>query len=116
MDRNQSFLQMLEAVSSIQYNISLILEAKAREAEKTKKWICNHLLSTSYTEHTEQLSAPLKFHAKMTESIDGLAKLENSLARNLKVVLNKNQGSSDFGDFGGGGSGLEGLFDSGNES
>lgn len=117
MERVDSYLLMLEATASIQYNISIILEAKAVEAEKMKRWICNHLCISSYPDHVDQLINPLEFHEKMIETIDGLAKLENSLARNLKVILNKNDDSSGFG--GGFGLGdskdLGGLFGQGSD-
>lgn len=101
MEREDSFLLMLQAAATIQHNISIILDAKALEAEKTRQWICNHLLAPRYSGHEDQLKNSIEIHGKIIEIIDGLAKLENSLARNLKIVLNKDDSSSGSSGFGG---------------
>lgn len=105
MERAESFLRMLQASAKMQHDISLILEAKANEAEKSRDWICVHLNHKSYENHEDQLKKPLDMHEQFVELIDGLTKMENALAKNLKVVLNKKEDSS-FGDMGGLFSGL----------
>lgn len=105
MERAESFLRMLQASAKMQHEISLILEAKANEAEKSRDWICVHLNHKSYENHEDQLKKPLDMHEQFVELIDGLTKMENALAKNLKVVLNKKEDSS-FGDMGGLFSGL----------
>lgn len=110
MSRSGSYIEILEASASMQHNISLILEAKAGEAEKSRDWICNHLAPHVYDTHEEQLKQPLEMHEQFIELIDGLTKLENALSKSLKVVLNKDDsGSSDMGGMGG----LGGLFNLG---
>lgn len=94
MSRSDSFLEILEASANIQFNISLILEAKAGEAEKSRDWICNYLNHGVYETHEEQLKQPLDMHEQFVELIDGLTKLESALAKNLKIVLNKDDESS----------------------
>lgn len=105
MERPESFLWMLRASAKMQHDISLILEAKANEAEKSRDWICIHLNHQCYDSHEDQLKKPLEMHESFVELIDGLTKMENALAKNLKVVLNKNEESDD-----GLGGGLGGLF------
>ncbi|MDF2814890.1 MAG: restriction endonuclease subunit [Paenibacillus sp.] len=111
MKRSDFFMQMLDASVSMQYNISVILEAKANEASKSRDWILNHLNHLTYDNHVDQLKVPLEYHEQFVELIDGLTKLENALAKNLTVVLNKPEETSggmdgtDFGNFFGGGAG-----------
>ncbi|TNJ66529.1 restriction endonuclease subunit S [Paenibacillus hemerocallicola] len=110
MERSESFFWMLRASAKMQHDISLILEAKANEAEKSRDWICVHLNHQSYDNHEDQLKKPLEMHESFVELIDGLTKMENALAKNLKVVLNKNEdmssdGMGGFGSLFGGGLG-----------
>jgi hypothetical protein len=111
MSREEAMLAMLEAAAKLQYNIALILEAKAVEAEKARSWLCQHLSDASFALYGEQLKKSLEIHDQLIEVIDGLTKMESGLTRNLEVVLNKGepadgQGASGFGDmFGGGGFG-----------
>ncbi|TMV53002.1 restriction endonuclease subunit S [Paenibacillus mesophilus] len=101
MQRTESFLWMLRASAKMQHDISLILEAKANEAEKSRDWICVHLNHQSYDNHEDQLKKPLEMHESFVELIDGLTKMENALSKNLKVVLNKNEDMSSDGGLGG---------------
>ncbi|ANE46103.1 restriction endonuclease S subunit [Paenibacillus swuensis] len=107
MNREESFRQMLAAAAKFQWNIALILEAKALEAEKSRNWIVNHLSGEVFADHSDQLKQSMNIHEQMIEVIEGLTKLENGLTKNLKVVLDQDGDSE-----GGGGSGFpEGLFD-----
>ncbi|WP_127578767.1 restriction endonuclease subunit S [Paenibacillus koleovorans] len=104
MKRSEYFMQMLDAAASMQYNISMILEAKANEAAKSRDWILNHLNHLTYDNHADQLKQPLAYHEQFVELIDGLTKLEAALGKNLTVVLNKKEPMSsglDGGGFGG---------------
>lgn len=102
MSRELSYLTMLEATAIMQHHISVILQAKAIEAEKAKRWICYHIFDGSFADKEEQLKQSVEIHEKVIEVIDGLTKLENGLAHNLKAVLNKEeQGFGGFGGFGG---------------
>jgi len=96
--REQAFLQMLEASARMQWNVAMILEAKAVEAEKVRNWAINHLSEHAFTSHTELLKESLGIHDQLVDVIDGLTKLENGLAHNLKVVLSREA----EGGFGGG--------------
>lgn len=102
MKRSDSFLRILEASVSIQFNVSLILEAKANEAEKSRDWICGHVNHKIYDSHEDQVKSPLEYHEQFVEVIDGLTKMENALAKNLRVVLNRDEENSSSGYNGGG--------------
>lgn len=111
--REQAYLNMLDAAAKIQWNIAMILEAKAIEAEKVRTWALNHLSQHAFMSHTDQLKEPLAIHEQLVEVIDGLTKLENGLAHNLKVILNRESegglggnfsGQFDMGDLGNGSS------------
>lgn len=49
MSREQAMIHMLDAASKMQRNVSMILEAKAVEAEKVRNWALNHLAPTHLT-------------------------------------------------------------------
>jgi len=100
--REQAYLNMLDAAAKIQWNVTMILEAKAVEAEKVRNWALNHLSEQAFTSHTELLKESLGIHDSLVDVLDGLTKLENGLAHNLKVVLNR-EADSGMGGFGEGG-------------
>jgi hypothetical protein len=111
MQREQSFLSILEATAQIQLHISIILEAKATEAEKMRCWICNHVSATSFNEdHKTQVKYAIEIHEQLIDVIDGLTKMENGLAQNLKVILGEDQdgGSLELAD--------SSIFDFGDQS
>jgi hypothetical protein len=103
LDRDQAFIEMLGVAAKMQFDVSLILEAKAIEAEKAKNWLCNHLSSAEFYDHEAQLMQAIEIHQLMIDVIDGLTKLENGLGKNLMIVLGHNKSSGDSG-FGGGNS------------
>ncbi|WP_068620044.1 restriction endonuclease subunit S [Paenibacillus tuaregi] len=108
MSRNQAYLNMLDASSKIQWNVAMMLEAKAVEAEKIRNWTLNHLHGHSFDEHEKQVSDPLSVHEQIVEVLEGLTKLQTGLSSNLKAVLTTDEGdsggSTDMGSmFGGGG-------------
>jgi hypothetical protein len=94
LNREESYLTMLEATAIMQEHISAILQAKAAEAAKSKCWICNHLHDGAFADKEDQLKQSLEVHEKVVEVIEGLTKLENSFSKNLKVLLNENEGDS----------------------
>ncbi|MBP2002131.1 hypothetical protein J2Z69_003188 [Paenibacillus shirakamiensis] len=87
MSREQAFVKMLEASAKIQWSVSLMLEAKAVEAEKVRNWTLNHLHGHSFDEQEKQLSEPLGVHEQIIEVIEGITKLQTGLSSNLKAVL-----------------------------
>jgi hypothetical protein len=95
--RDQAYIAMLEVAAKMQFEVSLILEAKALEAEKTKNWLCNHLLSAEFNDYEDQLIQAIDIHKQMIDVIDGLTKLENGLRKNLVIVLEHNKSSGDSG-------------------
>lgn len=99
MSREKAFLQMLESTATIQWNIALILEAKAVEAEKVKQWTQQHIHARSFDAHEDQLKESLSIHEVIVEMVEGLTKLENGLYSNLKAVLGS--GEDEGGGFGG---------------
>ncbi|CAH1211900.1 hypothetical protein PAECIP111892_03656 [Paenibacillus auburnensis] len=100
MSREKAFLQMLESTATIQWNIAMILEAKAVEAEKVKQWTQHHIHARSFDSHEEQLKESLSIHEVIVEMVEGLTKLENGLYSNLKAVLGSGEEESGEG-FGG---------------
>jgi hypothetical protein len=88
---------MLEVAAKMQFEVSLILEAKAIEAEKAKNWLCNHLSSAEFNDYEDQLKQAIDIHQQMIDVIDGLTKLENGLRKNLEIVLGHNKSSGDSG-------------------
>ncbi|XEC93400.1 restriction endonuclease subunit S [Paenibacillus tarimensis] len=97
MNREESYLQMLDAAVRIQFHVSAILEAKALEAEKSRNWVCNYVCDSAFEEYEDQLKQTLQLHETVVEVIDGLTKMEIGLGKNLKAVLNKSEQSSGAG-------------------
>jgi len=92
--RTESYVRMLEASAKIQYNVAAILEAKAYEAEKAKNWICSNLQPSRYKSPDDLHKQTLDIHDTIIEVIDGMTKMEQGLAKNLKIVLGGNEGDS----------------------
>lgn len=111
MNREEAFLGILEATSELQRHISLILEAKAAEAGKSRNWILGYVRDGAFSEHKEQLKTSVDIHEMTVDVIDGLTKMENGLARNLKAILNRREATSASGF--GGFDQLGGMFDFG---
>ncbi|MBR2570372.1 MAG: restriction endonuclease subunit S [Paenibacillus sp.] len=87
MSREHAYTTMLEAMAKMQWNVAQILEAKALEAEKNRNWVLNHLNQQAFATHLEQLNEPMEIHEQVIEVLEGLAKLQYSLARNMNVLL-----------------------------
>lgn len=111
MSRERSYHLILDAIAKMQWNVAMILEAKAVEAEKTRNWMLNHLTENAFVNHKEQISDPLEIHNQIVEVLDGLTKIQLSLARNMKVVLDRGESGS-MGDGLGDGS-ISGEYDLG---
>lgn len=87
--RDDAFLHMLDATARMQWNMAMMLEAKAVEAEKVRNWAINHLSEHAFANHVELLKETVGIHDQLVEVMDGLTKLELGLAHNLKVILNR---------------------------
>lgn len=112
MSREQAYLHILDANSKIQWNVAMILEAKAIEAEKARNWILNHIHQGSFETHEKQLSESMDVHEQLIEVVEGLTKLQNGLCSNLKsLIVSEESGSDGDSDFGGMFSGSFGLED-----
>lgn len=111
MRREEAFHLTLDAIAKMQWNVAMILEAKATEAEKVRNWLLTHITNDTYEAHQDQLAAALSFHDQNIELIDGLTKLCNGLSRNMKVILNPDSGDGD-----GISSLLDGFGNGGNDS
>lgn len=104
MSREQSLILMLDAAAKMQWNIALILEAKAIEAEKVRNWALNHLNGEAFLTHSDQVAEPLKMHDQLVEILEGLTRMETGLCNNLKAIMVQNdgeEGGMDGGMFGG---------------
>jgi hypothetical protein len=87
MDREQAYLRMLSSAANMQWNIAIMLEAKAAEAEKLRSWICNHLNAQSFSSQQSQLGQSLEMHDQVIEVVDSMTKLNQSMVSILKAVL-----------------------------
>ncbi|KPV61079.1 hypothetical protein QJ48_01740 [Paenibacillus sp. A3] len=87
MSRIESYHKMLQAASQFQYNIALILEAKALEAARSCQWISGHLSGAHFEDHGDQVKKLLEVHDQMIEVIEGMTKMEMALAKHLHILL-----------------------------
>ncbi|AGA57325.1 hypothetical protein Theco_1153 [Thermobacillus composti KWC4] len=99
MSREQAYMRMLNAAANIEWNVAMILEAKAVEAEKMRNWLINHVTSDAFADHESQVKQPIGVHEHVLETIKGLTKLNRGLTGVLKAVLGGNE--DDGGNFGG---------------
>ena len=105
MSRESAYARMLDASAKMQWNVAMILEAKAVEAEKVRSWLCNHVTPDAFTEQQDHLKETLLVHEQLIEVIDGLTRLNQGMANVLKAALRHDQD---------GGGGLGGLLNGGN--
>jgi|DewCreStandDraft_1066081.scaffolds.fasta_scaffold00149_31 hypothetical protein len=91
MNRNEAYVHIVEAMTSVQGHIAFILEAQAIEAEKSRNWLCEYVCDGAFSDHKVQLKQAMKVHGQLIEVIDGIVKMENGISRNLKILLNKNE-------------------------
>lgn len=91
MNRNEAYVHIVEAMTSIQGHIAFILEAQAVEAEKSRSWLCEYACDGAFSDHKLQLKQATKVHGQLIEVIDGIVKMENGISHNLKILLNKNE-------------------------
>ncbi|CAG7630508.1 hypothetical protein PAESOLCIP111_03198 [Paenibacillus solanacearum] len=87
MSRTASYHKMLRSIQDFQHNIALILEAQAHEAARSRHWVCNHLDSSHYMNHYEQVRRTGEIHNQLLEVINGLTRMEQALAKNLQALL-----------------------------
>lgn len=98
MDRDQAYMRMLGSTASMQWNLAIILEAKAEEAEKVRNWICNHITSDSFNGDLYQLKQSMQMHEQIIEVLDGVNKMNQGLVSVLRAVLMKDQSDGDQSD------------------
>lgn len=104
--REQAFQRMLDTAAKLQWDISMILEAKAVEAEKVRNWICNHVSSDAYYEQQQQLKESLRMHDQIVEVIEGLTKIGRGMNAVMRVALEHGlEGDDNGGMLGGPGPG-----------
>ena len=104
MSRETAYARMLDASAKLQWNVAMILEAKALEAEKVRSWLINHITPEAYAEQQEHLRETMQIHEQLIEVIDGLTKLNQGMVSVLRATLRHNQdqeGSSLGNMFGG---------------
>ena len=102
MEREKAYVRMLDATARMQWNVAMILEAKAVESEKMRNWLGNHVSADAFVDHQGQLKGSIQLHDHVIETLEGLTKLGQGLTGVLKAAL----GTDD--DSGGGVSG--GMF------
>lgn len=87
MSREESYQKILQSVSRFQYNISLILEAKALEASRSSQWLCHHISPSQFENHGHQMHKTVEIHDQLLEVIHGLTKMELALSKNLQALI-----------------------------
>ncbi|MBD0381607.1 restriction endonuclease subunit S [Paenibacillus sedimenti] len=87
MDRTESYLTILDATAKIQFNVALILEAKALHAEKSRNWICHHLSTSAYESNSDHIKKTGDIHEQLIAVIEGITKMEAAFAKNLGVLI-----------------------------
>ncbi|MFD1953708.1 restriction endonuclease subunit S [Paenibacillus thailandensis] len=87
MSRENAYLKMLGASANMQWNMAIILEAKALEAEKARNWICKHVSFDAFDENEQQLRQSVQVHDQVVEMIEGIAKYNQSMVAMLRAVL-----------------------------
>ena len=102
LSRDQSYLEIMDAAERMQDSISRILAAKLAEAHINKTWISNQLLPNKYSEANELHKQSMELNDQLIEVIDGITKMEFGLARNLKIILNREDPQPFHGDMFGG--------------
>lgn len=95
MNREDSYHKMLKAAAQLQWNISLILEAKAAEAARSCQWISQHLSSSHFEDHGVQVKKTVEVHEQLIEVIEGITKMEQALAKNMHVLLGQGEDDTD---------------------
>lgn len=86
-------MRILAASASIQHQLAIILEAKAKEMAKTVSWTHAQIRSSEYGVHEIQFKDALRIHERMVELIDGVTKVETGLARHMKMALHSDSDS-----------------------
>lgn len=104
MSRDESYLRMMEASALMQESISRILLAKTEEAQLNQAWISNQLRPGRYADASGVHKQSMELHDQLIEVVEGIAKMEMGLARNLKIILNREEAASpsSYGDIFGG--------------
>lgn len=97
MRREDAYHVTIDALSKMQWNVAVILESKASEAEKVRNWLVANLNAEAFPVQTDRLSICLQLHEQHIELIDGLTKMCNGLSRNMKMILNPDDGGSSDG-------------------
>jgi hypothetical protein len=94
VDRTESYLSILDAMVKIQYNVALILEAKAVHAEKSRNWICNHLSTAAYEDNAAHIKESQNIHEQLLSVIEGITKMEVAFSKHMGVLLAKGEEDS----------------------
>ncbi|CAH1206199.1 hypothetical protein PAECIP111893_02461 [Paenibacillus plantiphilus] len=97
MSRERALARMLDASAKLQWNVAMILEAKAVEAEKVRNWVCNHVTPDAFPQNQESLKETLIIHDQLIEVIDGLTKLNHGMTNVLKAALYQDGESEGMG-------------------
>jgi hypothetical protein len=87
MNREQAYKRMLGATANIQWNIAMMLEAKAEEAEKARHWVCNHITAASFLGDQAQVKQTAQINEQVIEVLDGVNKMSQGILSVMKSVL-----------------------------
>lgn len=81
----------LTSIARMQRDVSMMLGAKALEAEKVRNWILQHVQAGVFPTQQDHLSTCLEIHEQQVEVIEGLTKMCNGLSRSMKIILHPDQ-------------------------
>lgn len=84
-------LMIVKAAADIQQNISIMLEAKAAEAEKLRSWICNHIHTHTFEENEMKLQQSMSMHQQVIAMLDGITRMNQGIV----AIMNAAMPSSD---------------------
>ena len=100
MTRRTTMLHMLESTALMQEHISVILEAKALEAEQRKHWIYSHAQVHCYPGCEEFHKHSQEQHEGIVDVIASITRMEQGLAKNLNLLLHQEESGDSSGGFG----------------
>lgn len=89
-------MRMLNASASMQWNMAIMLEAKALEAEKARNWICGHCTSEAFDADQQQFRQSIQVHDQIVEVIEGITKYNQGMVAMLRAVLQSDEDDDDM--------------------
>lgn len=96
MSRERSMARILTANVKLQKYMADILEANAEELAKARNWLCDHTQPRDFPDHLVQLKEPIRVHQQIVHVLNGIARIEHGLARNMGIVFGPEDDSGEY--------------------